>query len=255
MIDHGNPQPPQHGSVPEGLPPHTPAIDAGITPADRVRRRDEGFPEPFHHGRPAGKCEDTAAVFIVHATRKLLTRVGKPSPDPGERSTTVLGDWYATVLFWRPQVALFVNEPTLLPVLMPLAPAATVTRRFPRDLSLLLAVHQVSRRFIDAELTQMTDCRIARTSNRSVVGIMTEFSRLAETYRTSDSEPNLIEIAVRLAGTPCGPLYRRHVSPDRELAALIAQAHSMTGGEPAPRARRAYSSSRPDTCSPGATHP
>lgn len=32
----------------------------------------------------------------------------------------------ATALFWKPQVALLVNEPTLLPVLMPLAPAATL---------------------------------------------------------------------------------------------------------------------------------
>jgi hypothetical protein len=163
------------------------------------------------------------AVFIVHATRKLLTRVGNVSPDLGEQSTTVLGDWYATILFWRPQVALFVNESTLLPVLMPLAPAATVTERFPDALSLLLAAHQISRQFIDAELVQMTDCRLATTSNRSVVGIMNEFTRLAEAYRVSGGEPNLIKLAVRLAETPCGPLYRRHVSPNRELAALTAE--------------------------------
>jgi len=52
---------------------------------------------------------------------------------------------------------------------------------------------------------------------------MNEFIRLAEAYRASDNEPNLIEVAVRLAETPCGPLYRRHVSPERELTALIAQ--------------------------------
>jgi hypothetical protein len=80
-------------------------------------------------------------VFIVHATKKLLTRVRKPSPHLGEQSTTVLGDWYATVLFWRPHVALFVNESTLLPVLLPLTPAATMLERFPQALSLLLAAH------------------------------------------------------------------------------------------------------------------
>jgi hypothetical protein len=32
----------------------------------------------------------------------------------------MLGSWYATVLLWKPQVALLVNEKTLLPVLMPL---------------------------------------------------------------------------------------------------------------------------------------
>src|SRR6266496_3656148 len=120
-------------------------------------------------GQPGARM--SPAVFVVHATRKLLTRVGKPDLDVGERSTTVP--------FWRPQVALLVNESTLLPVLMPLAPAAALTARFPPALAALLAAHRVSRRFIEPELAQMADCRLATTSNRSVVGIMTEFTHLA----------------------------------------------------------------------------
>jgi hypothetical protein len=69
----------------------------------------------------------------------------------------------------------------------------------------------------------MTDCRLTSTSNRSVVGTMTEFTRLADTYRDSGGEANLIQLALRLAETPCSPLYRRHISPDRELAALTTQ--------------------------------
>jgi hypothetical protein len=68
----------------------------------------------------------------------------------------------------------------------------------------------------------MAGCRLATASNRSVVGIMTEFTHLAEAYRKS-GEPDLTDLAVQLAPTPCGPLHRRHVSPDRELAALTAQ--------------------------------
>jgi hypothetical protein len=48
---------------------------------------------------------------------------------PTDTSTMALGDWYATALSWRPQVALFVNEATLLPVLMPMAPAGIVMGR------------------------------------------------------------------------------------------------------------------------------
>jgi hypothetical protein len=58
-------------------------------------------------------------VLIVRATKKLLDRIGPPTLRDGEQSTTVLGQWYATALPWRPQVALLVNEPTLLPVLSP----------------------------------------------------------------------------------------------------------------------------------------
>src|SRR5256885_4714050 len=68
-------------------------------------------------------------VLILCATKKLLDRIGPPAMPEGERSTTRLGQWYATALSWRPQVALLVNEPTLLPVLMPLAPPATLPRR------------------------------------------------------------------------------------------------------------------------------
>ncbi len=162
-------------------------------------------------------------VFFVHATKRLLTRVGSPVQDAGRGSSTALGDWYATVLFWAPQVALFVNEPTLLPVLMPLAPAATLTERFPDALADVLAAQGASRSFIDDEVARMGGCQLATTKNRSVVGIMNEFSRLAEAYRVSPAEPDLIALALRPARTPCGPLYDRHVSPDRELAALITQ--------------------------------
>jgi hypothetical protein len=80
-------------------------------------------------------------VLIVRATRKLLDRIGPPSLDEGEQCTTVMGQWYATAMFWKPQVALFVSEPTLLPVLMPLAPAATLLVRLPQQLAAVLAAH------------------------------------------------------------------------------------------------------------------
>jgi hypothetical protein len=70
-------------------------------------------------------------VYTIHATKKLRDRVKAPLAEPVEQPSTVLGKWYATALFWKPQVALFVNEATLVPVLLPLAPAATLAERFP----------------------------------------------------------------------------------------------------------------------------
>jgi hypothetical protein len=160
-------------------------------------------------------------VFIMRATKKLLDRIGPPNLGEGEQPTTMLGQWYATALFWKPQVALFVNEPTLLPVLMPLAPAATLPARFPYQLATVLAAHGTPEAIIRAELRQMHDHRLAKTANRSVVGIMNDFTRLAETYRAGTAAPDLLGLALRLATTPCGPLYGKHVSPDRELDALV----------------------------------
>ncbi len=45
----------------------------------------------------------------------------------------MLGDWFATALFWKPQAMLLVNQRTLLPVVVPLAPTEFIsTRKGPR---------------------------------------------------------------------------------------------------------------------------
>ena len=162
-------------------------------------------------------------MLVVHATKKLRDQVKAIPAQSSETSTTRLGDWYATAVFWRPQVCLFVNELTVLPVLLPLAPAATLAERFPAALGDVLAAHNADAGFIAAELAEMRELCLAKTSNRSVVGMMNEFTFLAEAHLGTGTQPDLLGLSVRLAGTPCGPLSKRHVSPDRELAALLAQ--------------------------------
>ena len=161
-------------------------------------------------------------MFILRATAKLRQRIGEPARYSGERSTTVLGDWYATMLLWRPQVALLVNERTLLPVFMPLAAGATMPARVADQVGDVLTAHGVADSVIHAEVERMRQWRIAPTANRSVVGVMNEFAFLADVWRDSPN-PDLIAMAVRLAATPCSPLYKRHGSPDRELAAVLDQ--------------------------------
>ena len=74
-----------------------------------------------------------------------------------ENPTTALGNWYATAVFWRPQVALFVNELSLLPLLIPLAPAATLLERFPESLQVMLDKLDVNPAFIAAERWAMNE--------------------------------------------------------------------------------------------------
>jgi hypothetical protein len=160
-------------------------------------------------------------MFVLHATKKLLGRIGRPD-DAVAAPTTGLGNWYATALFWKPQVALFVNEHTLLPVFMPLAPASTLIRRFPSALAATLHAHGIDSRFVDAEVAAMADHRLAKTANRSVVGLMTDFCYLAETRRAGRGIDDLVSLSLSLARTPCSPLAKRHGFPDRELHALVA---------------------------------
>ncbi len=67
----------------------------------------------------------------------------------------MIRDWYGTVVFWRPQLELLVNDQTPFRVLMPVAPAATVLGRFPAALSETLATAGVGLRFVDAELAEI----------------------------------------------------------------------------------------------------
>lgn len=166
--------------------------------------------------------------YTIHCTKKLLDRV-KPSvsaapPEP----TTYLGNWFATALFWKPQVALLVNERTLLPVLMPLAPAAELARRFPEHLAPVLFAHGAPHALIEHELNAMLGFHYAKTTNRSLVGMLNQFTYLAEGYRDYKQTSDLRWLSMKLSETPCSPLYKKAISPDRELRRLIESEWTIT---------------------------
>jgi len=163
------------------------------------------------------------ASFSIHATKKLLDRVKQPVVEPVE-PISALGNWYASALFWKPQVALLVNERTLLPVFMPLAPATTLVRRFPDELRGVLDAHGIDPRFVDNEIRSMGEGHYAKTASRSLLGVMNEFAFLGNVHREKRGADELVALSVRLAETPMSPLYKRHVSPDHELKALVEEA-------------------------------
>ncbi len=126
-------------------------------------------------------------------------------------------------LFWKPQVALFVNEPTRLPLFVPLAPAAKLIPRFVSHLAAVLDVYGLDPRFIDSELAEMTQHRLAKTLNRSLVGTMNDFSSIAEFHRDRHGGDDLLALSLELAHTPCGPLNTGHGFPDLELMTMVQQ--------------------------------
>ena len=70
---------------------------------------------------------------------------------------------------------MFVNERTLMPIIVPLAPATSVTDRFPGYVSAVFAALGLDRSFIESEIAEMSDCRLARTNSRSLLGSLNEF--------------------------------------------------------------------------------
>lgn len=161
-------------------------------------------------------------MMSIHATRKLLDRI-KQTPEPAvDNPSTLLGNWYATLLGWRKPVVLFVNARTRLPVLVPLAPSRSLRERFACQLADVLLAHTAPTDFIAYEVAGCESSTWATTSNRSVVGSMNEFAFLADTHRARRGEPDLLKLSIRLAGTPCSPLDHSTGFPDLELAAIIA---------------------------------
>ena len=160
-------------------------------------------------------------MLVVRGTKKLRDRIRATPAGEGDVSTTLLGDWFATALFWRPQVALLVNERTLLPVYLPLAPAASLLDRVPDAIASVLRRHGVDDATIAAEVVAMSEVRIAPTDNRSVVGVMNEFSYHGEGVFHA-APVDLEELSLRMSQMIVGPLMKKESgSPDRELAAVL----------------------------------
>ncbi|MEI8241225.1 MAG: hypothetical protein WCI22_17575 [Actinomycetota bacterium] len=162
-------------------------------------------------------------MLIVRATKKLAERIGGFDRDaPAESDPPMLGEWYATAAFWRPQVAIFVSEATLLPVLVPLAPASSLNRRFPAALADVLRRQEVPGAFIEAELARMRTGVVLPTANRSMVGVVSGYVSHATHVNRFTGGPDLAKLEDLLAQTPVRTANQPYRFPDQELAALVA---------------------------------
>ena len=165
-------------------------------------------------------------VYTIHGTKKLLDRLKEHRFTPVvEHPTTALGNWYATAIFWRPQVALFVNEATLFPVLLPLAPAATVAERFPDGLASILKVLGVNTSFIATECWAMTKVSFSKSTNRSVVGVMNRLEFELDYVRDSVGG-DLNDLSLWMSDGLVGPLRGTESRTPREK--LLETVHAQT---------------------------
>ncbi|MFN3256517.1 MAG: plasmid pRiA4b ORF-3 family protein [Ilumatobacter sp.] len=160
-------------------------------------------------------------MLIVRGTKKLRDRMkAAPVALPDDESTTVLGDWFATALFWKPQAALLVNTRTMIPVFTPLAPAGKLLDRAPAAIAEVLRAHGVAESVIEAELAEMSEVRLAATNDRQLLGVMNEFAFQGEGV-WGPHDPDLFQMSMRLSELILGPLMKRHGTPADELAALF----------------------------------
>jgi hypothetical protein len=158
-------------------------------------------------------------VLSLRCTKKLLDRMRiDPEPHP-PTPTTILGDWYANLLYvGKQQLILAVSEKTLLPVVVPAVDAKLLPRRLPEALFDVLKALGISWNAIDREMREMQQVVVGRTANRRVLGTMNDLA-FALPYRRGDE--SLSRLALWLAETPCSPIKMN--SPDRETKAAFAE--------------------------------
>ena len=166
-------------------------------------------------------------MFYLHCSKQLLDRVSSGLSEPAGTGGNILGNWYAKAIFSKPQVALFVNERTLLPVLMPLAPASSLVGRFPQYLFKVLLSQGVSESFMQQELNYLDEVVYCKSTNRSIIGILNMFTYHLESYQSIHYANDWYELSMMMADTPCGPLYKSTITPGNALRefALSGQIH------------------------------
>lgn len=144
-------------------------------------------------------------MITVRCTAKLLRRLKAVPAERLVTSTAALGDWHANLLRVRTtQVVLFANDRSLLPVVVPAAPASTLLERFRTAAGEMLKLLEVSQVRIALEVSRMAETQVSRTASRQVLGSMTDFAFMLEAYLEGGDD--LMTASLRLAEAPCSPI-------------------------------------------------
>ena len=159
-------------------------------------------------------------MFTLRCTQKLLRRGLTESSGSSQAASTLLGDWYANILFVRPQqLVLCVSERTLLPVVLPAKASDTLVTRLPEATADVLAALSVSPAAVQAEHQAMQVARIGRTSSKRVLGSLNELVFLLQHSLHSHPEWSHLQHSLWLAKTPCKVI--EYDAPDRATQALF----------------------------------
>jgi hypothetical protein len=102
----------------------------------------------------------------------------------------------------RQHLVLAVSNVTLLPVLLPAAPFKTLPARIPEATGQMFQALRVDPQKIAAELSSMSECFVATTNDRRVLGTMNDFDRMLDCLRTIRAYTSLF--GVQAAETACG---------------------------------------------------
>lgn len=148
-----------------------------------------------------GAVGEDSRMFTLRCTRKLLRRLGARPSSEAITPTTLLGDWYANLLYRRPQqLVLAMNERSLLCVLVPAAPADRLGLRLRDAVADLLLGIGVPSPLVSAEMQAMEPMAVGATASHAVLGCMNDAVLCLDAFQAGlAGQVTLREVTLHLA--------------------------------------------------------
>ena len=167
-------------------------------------------------------------MITLRCTRRLLERSGVSAKGEAIPPTTVLGDWYANLIYARPQqLALCMNERSLLVVMLPARDFKNVAPRLRAQVASLLTRIGVPPAAVAVEEEAMQEFRFGPTANRKVLGCLNE-AAFALSYELEN--PRLGSVAA-IEDYFCAYIYRTtKYRPPADLARELFAATGLATG-------------------------
>jgi len=164
-------------------------------------------------------------MYTARCTRKVLEALHLAAVEMDQGPSTALGDWYVNFIHTRKhRLVHFVSDRSLLSVVVPVKTLKTALDRHVLSLRDLLGALGVKPTVIQAEMVEMEQRAVAKTSSRSVLASMRDLALNARWIleRTPGISP--AEVSLELSEIPCGPLGMR--VPAEAAMALLLEHHS-----------------------------
>jgi len=160
-------------------------------------------------------------MVAIRCTKKLLARIGAPSPVI-EPTTTLLGDWYARpVSIGHQRLILLISEHSRLPVILPGRDVKHLASNFPDALARVFLGLGIETPAAEREVEAAREAVIGVTDNRSLLGTLNDFSFMLQWQLPGRPNVDLLQAALELSHTPVRPLGRAGF-PDRVTRKLLA---------------------------------
>ena len=165
-------------------------------------------------------------MVLLRRTEKLARQLPLSS-DGATESETALGDWYVNrFIVDRKPLLLLLSAHSLLPILIPATDVHSLPSRLPDLVARRLRRLRIPAQHIEAEIGAMSPVHVAKTANRSVVGILVDFAFAAPFHleRGVWDMSTLPFVEKMLEGTPCfsSRSGNQTVFPDKATPALLA---------------------------------